>query len=193
LRVQARVQNPPTVFTPIKAIDDRVEHAAGGSGGRQPATPTFTKQLLQPGEIPKGRPNVGDDDGDLYCPDCTPGFAGIPGIAGPSSGPQIKLNVRPVEQLRPRISEMQAGAPTHRVQPVYPHHAKLTRTQGEVLLTAIISRDGAIESLQVRSGHPLLAKAALDAVRQWRYRPYVLNGAPIEVETQIRVTFRLEQ
>ena len=55
----------------------------------------------------------------------------------------------------------------------------------------MISREGAIENLQVLSGHPMLARAALDAVRQWRYRPYVLNGEPVEVETQVKVNFVL--
>jgi protein TonB len=60
-----------------------------------------------------------------------------------------------------------------------------------VLLQAIISKEGTIENLRVLSGHPMLTAAAIDAVRQWRYRPYVLNGAPVEVETQITVNFSL--
>jgi protein TonB len=55
----------------------------------------------------------------------------------------------------------------------------------------VISRDGAIENLQVLSGHPMLVQAAVQAVRQWRYRPYVLNGEPVEVETQVTVNFVL--
>src|SRR5260221_574434 len=74
---------------------------------------------------------------------------------------------------------------------VYPAMAVQTRTQGTVILHALISKDGSIESLQVVSGHPFLARAALDAVRQWRYRPYILNGQPIEVETQVTVNFTL--
>ena len=60
-----------------------------------------------------------------------------------------------------------------------------------MVLRAIISREGTIENLQVLSGHPMLVKAALDAVRQWRYRPYMLNGEPVEVETQVTVNFLL--
>jgi protein TonB len=60
-----------------------------------------------------------------------------------------------------------------------------------VVLRAIISRDGTIENLQALSGHPLLVPAALNAVRQWRYRPYVLNGEPVEVETEVKVNFIL--
>jgi protein TonB len=78
-----------------------------------------------------------------------------------------------------------------RIEPQYPLLAKQTKTQGTVRLRAIISRDGRITSLDVVSGHPLLVKAALDAVRQWRYRPTLLNGESIEVETSITVIFRL--
>ena len=58
-----------------------------------------------------------------------------------------------------------------------------------MVLRAVISREGTIENLQVVSGHPMLVQAAIDAVRQWRYRPYVLNGEPVEVETQVTVNF----
>jgi len=77
----------------------------------------------------------------------------------------------------------------HRVEPVYPHLAQMARIQGTVMLRAIISRTGSIENLQVISGHPMLVGAAIDAVRQWRYRPYILNGDPVEVETQVTVKF----
>jgi len=75
---------------------------------------------------------------------------------------------------------------------VYPVIAKATRTQGEVVLRATIGNAGEIENLQVVSGHPLLAPAALDAVRQWRFRPYYLNGSAIEVQAQITVRFVLD-
>ena len=78
-----------------------------------------------------------------------------------------------------------------RVQPAYPLLARQVRVQGLVVLRAVISRDGAIENLQVLSGHPMLVQAAVDAVRQWRYRPYVLNGEPVEVETEVKVNFIL--
>jgi protein TonB len=78
-----------------------------------------------------------------------------------------------------------------RIQPDYPSLARQARIQGLVVLRAMISRDGAIENLQVLSGHPMLVRAAMDAVRQWRYRPYVLNGEPVEVETEVKVNFVL--
>jgi len=66
-----------------------------------------------------------------------------------------------------------------------------THTQGEVVLHAIIGRDGVVSSLELVRGHPLLAPAAIEAVREWRYRPYTLNGEPVEVETLITVRFVL--
>jgi protein TonB len=67
------------------------------------------------------------------------------------------------------------------------------RISGLVVLHAIISKEGEIKELSLVSGHPLLAPAAIEAVRQWRYRPFLLNGEPIEVETTITVTFQLTQ
>jgi protein TonB len=91
----------------------------------------------------------------------------------------------------PPVSHMMEGNLIYRVQPRYPVLAIQARVQGQVVLRAMISREGAIENLQVLSGPGLLAAAALDAVRQWRYRPYVLNGEPVEVETQVTVNFVL--
>jgi protein TonB len=78
-----------------------------------------------------------------------------------------------------------------RIEPRYPSLALQTKTEGTVILHAIISREGRITSLDAISGHPLLVRAALEAVRQWRYRPTMLNGEPVEVETSITVIFRL--
>ena len=78
-----------------------------------------------------------------------------------------------------------------RIQPEYPPLARQARVEGTVVLRAMISREGLIENLQVLSGHPMLIRAAADAVRQWRYRPYQLNGEPVEVETQVTVNFVL--
>jgi protein TonB len=86
---------------------------------------------------------------------------------------------------------MMEGNLIYRVQPSYPPLARSARIQGTVLLRAIISRTGTIENLQTISGHPMLVGAAIDAVRQWRYRPYILNGDPVEVETQVTVKFLL--
>ncbi len=96
----------------------------------------------------------------------------------------------PVATHRPP-SHMMEGNLIYRVQPRYPLLAIQTRTQGTVLLRAVISKQGTIENLQLISGHPLLVPAAMDAVRQWRYRPYVLNDEPVEVETEVTVKFVL--
>jgi len=85
-----------------------------------------------------------------------------------------------------------AGNLIHRVEPQYPVIAKQIHLEGTVILNAVISRDGSIERVDVASGPGLLALAARDAVRQWKYRPYFLNGEPVEVETQITVNFTLE-
>lgn len=79
------------------------------------------------------------------------------------------------------------------VDPVYPMIAKRARVQGTVKLHAIISAQGGIESLQVVEGHPMLVAAAMDAVKQWRYKPYMLDGQPVEVETTVFVNFHIDR
>jgi protein TonB len=86
---------------------------------------------------------------------------------------------------------MMEGNLIYRPQPAYPPMARAARVQGAVVLRAVISRSGTIENLQALSGHPLLIPAAIEAVRQWRYRPYILNGEPVEVETRVTVNFIL--
>jgi len=97
----------------------------------------------------------------------------------------------PPPQHPPRISHMMEGNLIYQVQPAYPPAARAARIQGPVVIKAVISRDGTIENLKVITGHPFLVKAALDAVSQWRYRPYILNGEAVEVETQVTVNFIL--
>ncbi len=90
-----------------------------------------------------------------------------------------------------RVSHWAEGNIIYRVQPSYPPIARLARVQGTVELRAIISKAGTIENLIAVSGHPMLVKSAIEAVRQWRYRPYLLNNEPLEVETEITVNFVL--
>ena len=93
---------------------------------------------------------------------------------------------------RVRVSQgVVQGNAISQPKPLYPQMARMARVQGAVVLQAVISKSGAIENLRVVSGHPMLQQSALDAVRQWRYRPYLLNGEPVEVETQITVNFNL--
>jgi len=93
---------------------------------------------------------------------------------------------------RVRVSQgVVQGNAISQPKPLYPQMARMARVSGSVILQAVISKNGNIENLRVISGHPMLQQAALDAVRQWRYRPYLLNGEPVEVETQITVNFNL--
>jgi protein TonB len=118
---------------------------------------------------------------------------GRPGVLG-STG--ISIDVAP-PPLPPavthplKLSHLAEADLLHKVQPSYPTLARQARVQGTVELRAIISKTGTIENLVVVRGHPMLAAAAIDAVRQWRYRPYLLNNEPIEVETEITVNFVL--
>jgi len=93
---------------------------------------------------------------------------------------------------RVRVSAgVQQGNLITQVKPVYPAIAKAARISGAVVLQAEISKQGTIENLRVISGHPMLVQNALDAVKQWRYKPYLLNGEPVPVETTITVNFTL--
>ena len=93
---------------------------------------------------------------------------------------------------RVRVSQgVTQGLLIRKVQPTYPPLARQARIQGQVLLQAEISKDGTIQNLRLISGHPMLTSAAIEAVKQWRYKPYILNGEPVEVETQITVNFTL--
>jgi periplasmic protein TonB len=146
--------------------------------------------IVQHGEVPGDLP-IPDLPGE-YVPGAvqvtgagrTPLFVGPPRIAQPA-----QQEKRPVK-MSEGVLEAQLIS---RVEPSYPIIAVETKTEGTVRLHAIISRDGRITSLEVLSGHPFLVKAALDAVGQWRYRPTLLNGEPVEVETSITVIFRLRQ
>jgi periplasmic protein TonB len=133
-------------------------------------------------------PNM-DGMGD---PSAEPGSAAwIPG--GNENGPAVEI-ARPEPRSKPRMISLGVmdASLIHRVQPEYPPIAKTIHLSGSVLLRAVIGTDGDVHSLEVLSGNPILAQAALAAVRQWRYRPTLLSGQPVEVETQITVNFVLE-
>jgi protein TonB len=80
----------------------------------------------------------------------------------------------------------------HRVEPVYPPLAKQTHHEGKVELRAVIGVDGTIQSLQIISGDPLLVHSALEAVQQWKYKPTILNGQAVEVDTFITVVYTMQ-
>ena len=95
---------------------------------------------------------------------------------------------------RVRVSQgVSTGFLIAKVAPTYPAEARSARIQGTVVMQAVINKTGDVESLELVSGHPLLAPAALEAVKQWKYRPYLLNGKAVTVETQITVNFALSQ
>jgi protein TonB len=89
-------------------------------------------------------------------------------------------------------SGVMQGMLIYKVIPTYPMVARAIHASGTVILQATISRTGTIENLRVVSGPALLRQAALDAVKQWRYRPYLLNGQPVEVKTAVNVEFTLD-
>ncbi len=154
------------------------------------------ERIVAPPRVPDSIANV-DDHGVPPIPQFV-GTGGVPGATGRDPGGLINgLDMAPVgpapapTAAPPRPSVLMDGFLLHRVQPEYPILARQMRLQGPVHLRAIISRQGAIENLQVISGQPLLVRAARQTVEQWRYRPFVLNGQPIEVETEITINFTL--
>jgi protein TonB len=130
------------------------------------------------------------------------GGVGVPGgVAGGSIGGVLGgvmggmgAAPPPPKVVQSRIRQggnVQAAKLINRVTPNYPPLARQTRISGTVRLHAIIGKDGTVQSLTLESGHPLLVQAALDAVKQWRYQPTLLNGVPVEVDTTVDVIFTL--
>jgi periplasmic protein TonB len=158
-------------------------------------------KLMAPKAIPKDIKIIKEE----AAPDMSAGMAGgVPGgVAGGSMGGVIGGVIGgmggappPPKPTQTRIRQggsVQAALLVNKVQPVYPPLARQTRISGTVRLHAIIGKDGGVQQLEVISGHPLLVRAALDAVQQWRYRPTLLNGEPVEVDTTIDVIFSLNQ
>jgi protein TonB len=99
-------------------------------------------------------------------------------------------------KVEQKNAHQQAGADTFCgpvPPPLYPAEAKQKRIQGTVHLKAVIGADGTVRELRVIDGHPLLAPAAMEAVKRWKYKPYYVEGKPVEVETTVTVSFRLEK
>jgi protein TonB len=111
----------------------------------------------------------------------------IGGIIGSAAPPP---KVATPQKLRVS-SGVADGLKIHDVTPAYPQMARIAHIQGDVLLQATISKSGVIENLRAVQGHPILIQAAMDAVKQWKYKPYILNGEPVEVETTIKVQFHM--
>ena len=178
---------PPPAATPVVHVKPQVHLMDAG-------------KLVQPKVIPKDIKIIKED-----APDMSAGMTGgVPGgVAGGSMGGVIGGVIggmggappppRPVQQRIRQGGAVQAALLVNKVQPVYPPLARQTRISGTVRLHAIISKSGQVEQLEVISGHPLLVRAAMDAVQQWRYKPTLLNGEPVEVDTTIDVIFSLNQ
>jgi len=192
---------PPPAAAPVKVVKVIPRQF---DAGRLMAPKSIPKEIaiIKEEELP---PSVGGGVGVVGgvpggVPGGTPGgviggiLGGIPSVAPPPPPPVEKKKEEVKQTQRIRVGgNVQAAMLLRQVKPVYPPLARQARIQGTVKLQAIISRDGTIQQLQVMSGHPLLVPAALDAVKQWVYKPTLLNGEPVEVVTVIDVNFTLSQ
>jgi len=145
----------------------------------------------KPDGVPEAPALVGSVPGGL------PGVIGVVpyaiGSIGPTPPPPpTSDNPKPKRSPFRVGGQVEAAKLIFQVKPEYPPLAKMARIQGTVRLEALISTDGTIQKLRVLAGHPLLMKAAIDAVAHWRYQPTLLNGDPVEVVTEIDVNFTLE-
>jgi periplasmic protein TonB len=157
-------------------------------------------ELRTPTKIPKKVEMIKEEEAPPQMA-ATGVVGGVPGgVPGGSMGGVIGSVLGSVNVAAPKIATPQrvrvssgvvSGLLLRKVQPNYPPLARQARIQGTVVLQAQISKEGAIENLQLISGHPMLAPAAIEAVKQWKYKPYLLNGEPVEVETQVQVNFTL--
>lgn len=137
------------------------------------------------GGVPGGIPGVGTGGG---------GFSNALAVAPPPPPPPPppKAVAAPTAPRQITVGgDVEAAMLLHQVQPTYPAMARTARITGSVRLKAVIGPDGKIKNLTAVSGHPMLVEAALNAVRQWTYRPTVLDGVPVEVNTEIIVRFGL--
>jgi periplasmic protein TonB len=184
----------PASFTPMAA-----EQPARGHRASAPVRSSRPDEIIAPRFIPTQILNTSNDDSVPAAPDLSSidtGDAGLNRRGGDvihslGSGISAVIPPRPVGVKPLLVSHLSEANLLHKVQPIYPPIARQARVQGAVELRAIIGKTGTIENLFVVRGHPMLSAAAIEAVRQWRYRPYLLNGEPIEVETEITVNFLL--
>jgi periplasmic protein TonB len=161
-------------------------------------TDIINNQLRTPTKIPKKVEIIKEDEAPPPAMGVVGGVpGGVPGgslngvMGGIISGTPVAVPKVAVQRVRVSQGVTQ-GLVIHRVQPTYPQMAKIARVQGNVVLAAIIGKDGTIQNLHVvQTSSPLLNQAAIDAVKQWRYKPYILNGEPVEVDTTVTVTFTL--
>jgi protein TonB len=198
-RFSATILEPPK---PPAAKPAAPEHVAVVQPER------FTAELTQPTKIPDRVAKIVDPPEAPRISNSTAGVIGgdrngipdgvIDSIVGsvppPAKPPAPEPAEKPIEPPKGPVavsSGVQAARLIRRVEPLYPPLARQARISGTVRLRAIISADGAVEQLNVLSGHPLLIRAATDAVQQWRYRPTLLSGRATPVSTEIEVNFVL--
>src|SRR5712664_880106 len=176
---------PPPPAAAVKVVKIQSEVING-----QLRTPTKIPSKVQMIKEEEAPPDMG-----AGVPGGVPG--GIPGgsTGGVMGGILSSANAAIPKVATPQRVRVSTGVATglliKRVTPNYPQLAKQARIQGHVILQAEISKDGTIQNLQLISGHPMLAPAAIEAVKQWRDKPYLLNGEPVAVETQVDVNFSL--
>lgn len=166
---------------------------------KQVETDIVNNQLRTPTKIPKKVEMIKEDEAP---PPQMGVVGGVPGgVPGGSMGGVIGGIIGNTTTAVPHVAPPQrvrvsggvvSGLKVHDVTPTYPQMAKIARVQGPVVLAALIGKDGTIQNLHVVStASPLLNQAAIDAVRQWKYRPYILNGEPVDVDTTVTVNFVL--
>lgn len=176
----------------------------------QPPRPV-SHALIEPATMPPKPVVVIDEPGDLVASSTGPWVhSGIGSATGDGNSDFLRSLLKAAPVQAPPVRVVPRPEPPHppaapitvskgvqeamnlvKTIPVYPPIALKARIEGVVRLTALISRDGTVTQLKVISGHPILVPAAIDAVRQWRYRPTLLNGMPVEVVTQVDVKFSL--
>jgi len=183
---------PPPAAAAVQRVIHQIQTDMLSSGQlRTPSRIPEKVQMIREEEAPPPMPVTGGVVGGV--PGGVPGgqLGGvIGGIISSTSSLVAVPKLAPPQRVR--ISQgVTKGLLVHRVDPSYPPLARAARIQGEVILSAVISTNGDIENLQLVSGHPMLVPSAIAAVHQWRYKPYLLNGQPVEVETTITVIFSL--
>jgi protein TonB len=183
---------PPPAAAVVRVVKQIQSDLLNNGGLRTPTKIPQKVQMIKEEEAPPPMPSSGGVVGGV--PGGIPGgqLGGVIGSVISSSSLSAVPKFVPVTPQRVRISGgVTRGLLIHRVEPAYPPLARAARIQGDVILSAVIDANGQIQNLQLVSGHPMLVPAAISAVKQWRYKPYLLNGQPVEVETTITVIFTL--
>ena len=185
---------PPPAAEAVARVVRKVQSDLLNSGQlRTPSRIPGKVQMIREDEAPPPLPSTGGVVGGV--PGGIPGgqLGGvIGGIVSQTSSLMVVPKLATATPKRIRISQgVTKGLLIQKIEPKYPLLALQARIWGEVILKAIITKDGEIKELELVSGHPMLTAAAIAAVRQWRFHPYLLNGEPIEVETTVTVTFKI--